>query len=204
MKLRDRYRRLNFWSKFGFWGAIASLVGVFLGLLPLILWRASPPYQTVRQKEREPHFIFYVNKLRVGDEGTNCITFPFPTAEPAQLAISVLNDGNWPAEHLKVMIKFPPPPGFRIKSADGWTPAQIVSREMETLESQREVVAYRVEAQEEIINVQDAFTCPPIVLAFVGGMNEIQVAASAKNMPYVFKVVALHYKVGVDKPYLGY
>jgi hypothetical protein len=204
MKLRDRYRRLSFWSKFGFWGAIASLVGVPLGLISLVPWRASAPYPTVRQTERQPHFIFYVNKMRVGDEGTNYITFPFPTTEPAQLVISVLNDGNWPAEQVKVMVKFPPPPGFRIKSAERWVSGQIARREGETLETQRDVVAYRVEAQEQIINCQDAFTCPPIVLAFVGGMNQLQIAVSAKNMPYVFKVVAVHYKMGIDKPYLGY
>jgi hypothetical protein len=35
MKLRERYRRLTFWNKFAFWGSLASIVGLLLGVYPL-------------------------------------------------------------------------------------------------------------------------------------------------------------------------
>ena len=78
-------------------------------------------YQDFSRKEKAPHFAIYVNGLPVGDKGTNYLTFPFPTNETsAQFLVTAFNDGTWPAENLRVLLKLPPPPDFRIKSADGW------------------------------------------------------------------------------------
>lgn len=46
MKLRERYRRLNLWNKLGFWGAVASIVGVAIALL-VILWPSGKPQLTL-------------------------------------------------------------------------------------------------------------------------------------------------------------
>ncbi len=37
MTLRQRYRRLTLWNKVGFWGSVASLVGVLIALLTVVL-----------------------------------------------------------------------------------------------------------------------------------------------------------------------
>jgi tetratricopeptide (TPR) repeat protein len=39
MKIKERYRRLNVWNKFSFWGAIASLISI---MVTLLLWCISP------------------------------------------------------------------------------------------------------------------------------------------------------------------
>ena len=36
MKLGERYKRLSLWSKIGFWGSIASILGILLMVLPNI------------------------------------------------------------------------------------------------------------------------------------------------------------------------
>ena len=37
MKLRERYRRLTFWNKFAFWGSVASIIGLPLGIVALVI-----------------------------------------------------------------------------------------------------------------------------------------------------------------------
>lgn len=34
MNLRQRYRKLNLWSKIGLWGSLASFIGLLLVLIP--------------------------------------------------------------------------------------------------------------------------------------------------------------------------
>jgi hypothetical protein len=164
-------------------------------------------YQDFSRKERAPHFAVYVNGLPVGDKGTNYLTFPFPTNDAsAQFIVSAFNDGTWPAENLRVLVKFPPPPGFRIKSADGWQRGaiSIYGEHQTTIDPLAPAYSVETESSISCINVMDDFTAPPIVFEWVGGINYVQIGVSAKNMPRVFKLVVLRYKKGIDKPYLGY
>ena len=42
MTLIQRYRRLTLWNKIGFWGSIASLVGVLIALLTVVFGGGGP------------------------------------------------------------------------------------------------------------------------------------------------------------------
>ncbi len=42
MTLRQRYRRLTLWNKVGFWGSVASLVGVLIALLTVVFGGGGP------------------------------------------------------------------------------------------------------------------------------------------------------------------
>ncbi len=42
MTLKQRYRQLTLWNKMGFWGAVASLVGVLIALLTVVLGGGGP------------------------------------------------------------------------------------------------------------------------------------------------------------------
>ncbi len=49
MKLRERYKRLTFWNKVGFWGAIASIVGI-----PTTIYLSrSPSFQDLLTPEQK-------------------------------------------------------------------------------------------------------------------------------------------------------
>ena len=37
MKLRERYRRLTFWNKFAFWGSLASIIGLPIGIFAIVI-----------------------------------------------------------------------------------------------------------------------------------------------------------------------
>lgn len=43
MRVQDRYRRLTFWNKIGFWGAIASILGLVIGLSTFWTDEDGPP-----------------------------------------------------------------------------------------------------------------------------------------------------------------
>jgi hypothetical protein len=162
-------------------------------------------YRDFSRQERAPHFAIYVNDLPVGDKGTNYLTFPFPTNEAsAQFIVTAFNDGTWPAENLRLLLKFPPPPNFRIKSADGWHRGATPIHGENKTKIDPLAPVYSVESTASSINVRDEFAAPPMVFEWVGGLNFVQIGVSAKNMPRVFKLVALHYKEGVDKPHLGF
>jgi hypothetical protein len=42
MRLRDRYSKLNFWNKVAFWGSLASIFGIMIGVLLWLFPRSSP------------------------------------------------------------------------------------------------------------------------------------------------------------------
>lgn len=38
MRLPERYRRLTLWNKVGFWGSVASIVGIAIAVIPFLPW----------------------------------------------------------------------------------------------------------------------------------------------------------------------
>ena len=55
MKLRERYKRLNFWNKIAFWGSIASIIAIPIAV---VLWLFQAPINRDR-----PHVFFKMTKL---------------------------------------------------------------------------------------------------------------------------------------------
>ena len=55
MKLRDRYKRLSFWNKIGFWGGTASIVGVLIFLFQLIFPIIQKKFPSLELVEITPY-----------------------------------------------------------------------------------------------------------------------------------------------------
>jgi len=158
-------------------------------------------FYSISQKEKKPHYAVYLNNLPLGNEEETYLTFPPATN---QFIVSVFNDGNSPAEKLRLLVTFAPSPNILIKSAEGWRPTTSFTPNKFPAQPNPVQQTYVVEDEETYLEPGDAFTAPAIAFGHVDSLNIFRLRISAKNLPYVYKTVALHYKIGIEKPYLGY
>ena len=50
MKLRQRYAKLTFWNKVGFWGSVASLLGLLIAGLTWLFFPSASPCAVAQQR----------------------------------------------------------------------------------------------------------------------------------------------------------
>ena len=91
MKLKERYSRLSLWSKIGFWGSVASILGIVLLIIPnvagvLTLRRELTQEGIISVDYDSFHDVYYYTPYR----GLPQLTFPPTENAPTREAFEIV------------------------------------------------------------------------------------------------------------------
>lgn len=81
MKLTTRYKKLSLWNKIGFWGAIASIVGLLITLGTSLLLHSGS-----QDDQQDGQFVEYIGEITsLPESGYLDVYYPVPFSRTPEL-----------------------------------------------------------------------------------------------------------------------
>lgn len=197
---------LFFWAKCLFWFALIAIV---LGVASYVYLATHK--QTGELPAPRPDVAFYVNgfplksRTELKTELTY-ITLPLPSNLVGSFLITISNSGNWPMD--TPLISISGTENEKIE-APTWQPVVMsgtdwVPKGWSPATTNKNWASYIVGSHLQLIGVGDCFTCPPVYFHNIFGLTGFTLTCQAKNMNRESAFAAIHFKPGIDQPYMGY